>query len=132
MICNLEKTGEFDRRGRPIWCCVNVGPDGKRCRTILAGERVHSGQCEAYDDEAEKTLADLPCPHRGEVTTVPVSLCGSCSRDVEIAPCELFGGLATLAGVKIDRRPTRCCLACEARLAPEESATGPTLPAGGA
>ena len=112
MICDFQDTGR--RRAKdslPIWECP-------RCESIVAAAsppaRVLCRESPPLDPNAK--FEGLPCEHRQNVRTVTVSLCGSCSREIETADCARFGKPCTVVGHAVGPRGARSatisCLDC--------------------
>lgn len=103
-----ERAQAVDAKGRPKWVCHT------------AAHRVNSpnpGPCPC-DESDVACFESLPCEHRGEARIVKVSLCATCSRDVLVADCRLFGKECTVYGIKLgtfgrDRRASIACAGCK-------------------
>jgi hypothetical protein len=118
ILCDLQPTDRTDKKNRPIFECVNVGPDGRKCTNFMQGPKFQSPPCPAFGGMQEPS--DLSCRFRREATIYEkVSIPGCCGKP-SIVPVVLctFGSGRACSLVEIGRSDVTCCAKCTDLQAP--------------
>jgi len=123
-MCRFVVTEKRMPTGEPIWACVNVGEDGKKCHGRCMGERAASRVCDALPKdvrlppEPRKTFDEMPCAMR--TVTLGFIECGCKSKvQVEVKGCSIHGmctpfSVGKSKGLKKLKmtHPPKACIAC--------------------
>jgi hypothetical protein len=115
MLHKWQITKKKNKKGLPVWVCAE-------CTRRVACEEPPIAECEPVplpgnDPLAKFSTAELPCKHREEISMVSVSLCGTCSRDIEIGFCSLKNSEVTVMGHRVEEKNTEKCFGCTERVA---------------